>query len=167
MWKAKLQGVSKTDVSWSKILGERLFFNISFPSNPTFGSKKHWLLAIDDSSDYAMSFFLKKKSNLVGVMLGLIEHLKNKYNLQVQYLHYDKADENIAIKKAYKQKGLEVEFKYMAPDMPQQNGCTEQKFAILFNRVNAMLNGGKISAFLWNNLWAVAVNTATLLKNNL
>ena len=42
--KAKQWAVSKKAVPWSKILGERLFFNISSFSTPTF--------VIDDSSDF-------------------------------------------------------------------------------------------------------------------
>ena len=62
---------------------------------------------------------------------------------------------------------MEVEFEYTAPGTPQQNGLVEWKFAILFNRVFAMFNGGKFSAFLRNGLWAEAVSTASHLQNNL
>ena len=80
------QDVTKNAVPWSKILYEWLFFNISSPSTHAFGSKKHWLLDIDDSSNFIRSFFLKEKSDLVYIILGLIKDLKNKYNLQTQYL---------------------------------------------------------------------------------
>ena len=79
--KAKQQGVSKKDVARSKILGERLFFDVSSPSTSTFCGKKHCLLVIDDSSNYVWSFFLKEKSNIADVMLGIIKNLKNKYIL--------------------------------------------------------------------------------------
>ena len=62
-------------VANSKNLGESLFFNISS--------------VIDDSSDYVWSFFLKEKFNLMDVMLSFITNLKNKYNLQLQYLCYE------------------------------------------------------------------------------
>ena len=56
--KAKQRAVSKKAVSWSQILGERLFFDISFPSTLTFGGKCHWLLVIDDYSNTAgVSFY--------------------------------------------------------------------------------------------------------------
>ena len=42
--KAKKGGVSKKAIVHSNILWERLFFDISSPSTPTFGGKKHWLL---------------------------------------------------------------------------------------------------------------------------
>ena len=41
-------------------------------------------------------------------------------------------------------------FEYTMPDTPQQNGEMEQKFDVLYNRVQAMLNGGKLSLFLRN-----------------
>ena len=57
---------------------------------------------------------MKEKSNLADIMIGLIKNLKNKYNLQVQYLHYNNAGENVAFKEACKQKGLGVDFEYTA-----------------------------------------------------
>ena len=42
-------------------------------------------------------------------MIGWIKNLKNKYNLQVQYLYCDNAGENIAFKEAWKQEGLGVD----------------------------------------------------------
>ena len=71
----------KKVVSHSKILGERLFCDISSSSAHTFGGKKHWLLATEDNSNYACCFFLKEKSDLAGVMLCLVKNVKNKYNM--------------------------------------------------------------------------------------
>ena len=50
--KAKQCTVSKKAVPHSKILGERLFFDINSTSVPTYGGKQHWLFIIDDSSDF-------------------------------------------------------------------------------------------------------------------
>ena len=47
---------------------------------------------------------------MAGVMLGLIENLKNKYNMQVKYLHCDNASKNITFKKACKEGLLGVNF---------------------------------------------------------
>ena len=43
--KAKECRISKTAIVRSKILEERLYFDISLLSTPTFGGKNHWLLA--------------------------------------------------------------------------------------------------------------------------
>ena len=51
---------------------------------------------MDDSSDYIWSFYLREKSDLVDIISGLVKNLKNKYNLQVHYLCYDNAGENVA-----------------------------------------------------------------------
>ena len=62
-------------------------------------------------------------------MVGFIENLKNKYNLQIQYHYCDIAGENVAFKRYHTQEGLGVDFKYTAPDMPEWNGHV----ATLFN----------------------------------
>ena len=63
--------------------------------------------------------------------------------------------------------GLGINFEYTAPGTPQQNRHIKRKFDTIFNRVCVMLNGGKFTAYLQSCLWAEAVNTATLLENNL
>ena len=60
--------VSKKAVVCSKILGERLIFDISSPLTQTFHSKKYWFLAVEDSIDEC--FF---KMELKNVMMGLIK----------------------------------------------------------------------------------------------
>ena len=97
-------------------------------------------------------------------MLGLVNNLKIKFNLQVQYLCCENAGENQAFKKTCKEEGLGIDLKYTAPGMPQQNGCIEQMFATLLNWVHAMLNGDKFTTYLWNGLLAKAANTATSLR---
>ena len=129
--KAKQQAISKKAVPCSQILGERLFFNISSPSTPTFGRKRHWLLVVDDHSDYSWSFFLTEKSDLTKKMIGLIKDLKTKYNLQVQRLRCNNAGENQAFEKACNQEGLGIDFEYTTPGTPQQNVCVKRKFATL------------------------------------
>ena len=83
--KAKEWVVSKKAVPCPQILGERLFFDISSPSTLTFGGKHHWLLVIDNCSDYCWSFFPREKSDLTHTMLVLIDNLKTRWNLQVQH----------------------------------------------------------------------------------
>ena len=100
-------------------------------------------------------------------MLGLVNNLKIKLDLQVQCLCCNNAGENQAFERTCKKERLGIDFEYTTPDTPQQNGYVKQKFATLFNRVHAMLNGGKFTTYLWSGLWAEAANTAMLLENNL
>ena len=53
-------------------------------------------------------FFLKEKSDLVDIMIGLIKNLKKKCNLQVYYLCCNNAGENIAFEKPTNRKGWGV-----------------------------------------------------------
>ena len=76
---------------------------------------------INDCSDYPWSLFLKEKSNLAETTLGLVNNLKIKFNLQLQYLCCDNAGKNQAFKKTCKQEGLGIDLEYIAPGMPQQN----------------------------------------------
>ena len=103
--KAEQQLVSKKAVPWSQILGEWLFFDIHSPSTLTFGGKHHWLLVIDDCSNYSWSFFVKEKSNLAETMLGLVKNLKIKFNLQVQCLSCNHAGKIMSSNKPAHNKG--------------------------------------------------------------
>ena len=96
--------------------------------------------------------------------MGLIKNLKNKHNLEVQFLHCDNAGEYIAFEEAHKRKGGS-DSKYTAPGMPQQNGCVKRKLTTLFNQVCALLNSSKFHAYLQNGLRAKAVNTTMLFEN--
>ena len=58
-----------------------------------------------------------------------------------------------------------LDFEFIAPGTPQQNGKVERKFATLFGRARSMLNRAKLSRSKRNELWAEAANTATMLDN--
>ena len=96
-------------------------------------------------------------------MVGLIKNLKNKYDLQVQYLCCDNTEENLAFERTCKQEEQDVDFEYTAPGIPHQKGHIKRKFATFFNQVWVMLNGMKFTAYLSNSHWTEAVNTTTLL----
>ena len=59
--KAKQKKVSKSLVARSTKSGERVFFDVSLPRTASVGGNKHWLLVVDDFSDYCWSIFLKKR----------------------------------------------------------------------------------------------------------
>ena len=96
--------------------------------------------------------FLKEKLDLKNVMVGLITNLKIKCNIQVQYLCCNNVGGNVDFKRAWKHGGMGMEIEYTALGTPQQNSCIEWKFVTLFNWVYTMLNSGKFTAFLRNNL---------------
>ena len=57
MREAKKVGVSKIAVSWSTIKQDSLYIDNSSPLTKSLGSKRHWLLVVEDCSDHAQLFF--------------------------------------------------------------------------------------------------------------
>ena len=53
-------------------------------------------------------------------MTGLVKNFKTVYNIQVQYLCYNNAGEDIAFRKACKQEGMGMDFVFNTHDTPQQ-----------------------------------------------
>ena len=52
--------------------------------HPSAGGKKHWLLIVDDSTDYTHSFILKKQNDLVEIMIVWIKNLFMKYHIRIK-----------------------------------------------------------------------------------
>ena len=80
--------------------------------------------------------------------------------MQVQCLHHDKIDKNVAFKKAANRNG----WRWTLNILPQVRDHDEHKFATLLNQVCTMFSSRKFNAFLQNGLWAEATKTAMILK---
>ena len=86
--------VSKMAVPHSTVKGERMFMNISSPSTTSMGGKKHLLCMVEDSTDYALSYFSKEKSESKDVMMSLSKDLKSTYSVDKRYIHSVNVGEN-------------------------------------------------------------------------
>ena len=139
--KTKKSRVSKKTVACSKNLGGRLFSDISSPSTPTFGGKKHWLLVMEDSRDYAWSFFLKEKLDLAVIMLGLIKNLK--ISIICRYNTYTVTSQvkMFSSKKPTNRKS----WGWTLNILPH---ISHNKMAVSNKNLLAMLNSGQFNAFL-------------------
>ena len=164
--KAKAKKISKVPVKRASEPGGRLCIDISSPSTKSIGGKQHWLLVVDDCTDYAWSFFLKQKSDLKDITIALIKELKQAYDIDVKIIRCDNSGENNSLQKACKQEGLGIKFEFTAPDTPQQNGRVERRFPTLYGRVRAMLHN-IYSGINHKRFWAEAANTATDIDNML
>ena len=129
----------------STMTGEQLFIDIRVTS--AWG-KRYLLLVVNDCMDYAQSYFLKEKSELVITVNEMIEELKAKHGIKVQKKWCDNVGENKALEALCKQESPDVIFEYTAPSAPQKNDRVEQEFATLLGRVCLILNHGNFSA-LW------------------
>jgi hypothetical protein len=163
--KARRLNLNKEAKNKSIKAGERLMIDISSVKN---SDKKqvgrYWLLIVDEATDMKWSFFLKKKSNQVPVLMGFIKKLFNSgYN--VKYIRCDNAGENISLKESIDKEGLSIKFEFTARMTPQQNGKVERAFATLYGRMRAMMNGAGWSDSMKQGYWIEAAATATKMEN--
>ena len=76
-----MDGVNKTAVPHPMVTGKRLFINVSSTFTACMGSKKQWLLLVEDSTDYTLSFSLEEKSELKDMMMSSLIDLKTNMTL--------------------------------------------------------------------------------------
>ena len=74
--------------------GYRLFIDISLFKHESMGGKRHWLIVVDEFSDCSHSFFLKRKSDQIGLLPIWIKELKAKYGTDIKYIRLDNSGEN-------------------------------------------------------------------------
>ena len=117
--KVKKKSVTKNKVERAKTPGERLFIDISSPTQQSIGGNRHWLLVLDDFSDCPISFFLSHKDMLKVKMIALIKQLRSK-GIAVKIIRSHNAGENMTFQKEAEELDLGLVFEYIAPDTPQQ-----------------------------------------------
>ena len=159
--KAKQKNLKKEKKEKSKTPGERLYMDISSIKEKSYGGSKFWLLVVDDCTDVCWSAFLKTKSELKNRMLRFVKTLQSQEGKKVKFVRCDNAGENRKFQEACEKEGLSIQFEYTAPGTPQQNGRVERKFATLYGRVRAMLNGARVPNDLRNGIWTECADTAT------
>ena len=52
--------------------------------HPSAGGKKHWLLIVDEASDYAHRIFLKQKSDQVKILIQWIKNMGKKSSVYIR-----------------------------------------------------------------------------------
>ena len=92
----------KKKIEHAKTPGERLFIDISSPTQQRIGGNRHWLLVLDDFSDCPISFFLSHKDMLKVKMIALIKQLRSK-GIAVKIIRCDNAGENVTFQKEAKE----------------------------------------------------------------
>ena len=112
--------------------GERIFIDISSMLYPSAGGKKHWLLIVDESTDYTHSFPLKKKSDMIKIMLIRIKNMFKEYHIRIKKIRLDNSGENRMLQAKSDQQNLMIKFKFTAPETPQQNSVV---------KINSNING--------------------------
>ena len=61
------------------------------------GGKRHWLIVVEEFSDCSHSFFLKRKSDQIDILLIWIKELKAKFVIDIKYIRLDNSGENRSV----------------------------------------------------------------------
>ena len=160
------KGVSKETLTRHELPGGRLFFDLSSVKKKSLGGNKYWLAVVDDSTGKTWSSFIKKKSELVPVMMKFIRKLKaNGHN--VERLRCDRAGENFKLEeKCQEELDLNgIKFEFTAARSPQMNGRAERKIAVIWARTRTYLAAAGATEYLKGLLWCECVRHATDIEN--
>ena len=141
------------------------FIDISSMTYPSAGGKKHWLLIVDEATDYAHSLFLKKKNDMIETMLMWVKNLFMKQHIRIKKIRLDNSGENRMFQTKPDQQNMGIKFEFTAPGTPQQNSVVERKFPTLMGRARAMMNHAGFDDNFNKKFWCEAISAATKLDN--
>jgi hypothetical protein len=156
--------LSKHTKTRATTTGERIFIDISQLHKPSLGGNQYWLLIVDDHTDYAWSYFLRRKSDTANTLLYFVQYMRQ-LGHPIKHIRCDNSGENQKTQIFLKQNKENLQFEFTAPSTPQQNGRVERKFAILYNYMRSMLNKAQLPENLRHSLWAEAAKHATDIVN--
>ena len=127
--------------------------------------RKQTLDVVDEFSDCTHSFFLKRKSDQIQIMLMWIRGLPKKYNIEIKRIRLDNTGENRSLQKECDKANLGIIFEFTAPGTPQQNSVAERRIPTLMGRARAMLIQGGIESKYKEEFRCEVISTATKLDN--
>ena len=145
--------------------GYRVFIDICSFKQVSRGGNRHWLIMVDEFSDYTHSFFLKRKNDQIQVMLIWIRILSKKHNIEIKRIRLDNSGENRSLQKECDKANLGISFEFTAPGTPQQNSAAERRIPTLMGRARAMLIQAGIKSKYKGEFWCEVISTATKLDN--
>ena len=105
-----------------------MFIDISSFKHESMGGKRHWLIVVDEFSDYSHSFFLRKKSDQTVVIPIWIKGLKTKYGIVVKNIRLDNSGENRSLQKECEKQNLGIIFEFTAPGTHNKIQLLKRKY---------------------------------------
>ena len=115
--------------------------------------------------DCTQSFFLKRKSDQIQIMLIWIRSLSKKHNIEIKRVRLDNSGENRSLQKECDKANMGITFEFTAPGTPQQNSVAERRVPTLMGRARAMLIQAGIESKYKGEFWCEVIFTATKLDN--
>ena len=79
--------------------GYRVFIDISSFKQASRGGNRHWLIVVDEFSDYTHSFFLNKKSDQIKIFPMWIKGIAKKHRIEIKRIRLDNSGENKRLQK--------------------------------------------------------------------
>ena len=95
--------------------GYRVFIDISSFKQVSRGGNKHWLIMVDEFSDYTHSFFLKKRSDQIKILPMWIKGIAKKHRIEIKRIRLDNSGENKSLQKECDKQNLGIIFEFTAP----------------------------------------------------
>ena len=117
------------------------------------GGNRHWLIVVDEFSDYTHSFFLKRKSDQIKIMLIWMRSLSKKHIVEINKIRLDNSGENRSLQKECDKATMGITFEFTAPGTPQQNSVAERRIPALVGRARAMLIQAGIESKYKGEFW--------------
>ena len=144
--------------------GYRVFIDITSFKQVSTGGNKHWLIMVDQFSDYTHSFFLKKKSDQIKILPMWVKGIAKKPRIKIKRIRLDNSREK-SLQKACDKQNLGIIFEFTAPGTPQQNSVAERRIPSLMGRARAMLIQAGLEPKYKEEFWCEVISTATKLDN--
>ena len=160
--KAKQKNVSKFTTVRATTPNERLFFDTSGPYPRSMGGNIYWLKVVDDFSRKNWNFLMKRKNEVAGNIIELVESMQKK-GQPVKLLRCDNAGEHNPLIQYCVRNNITLEM--TAPNTSQQNGVVERSFATELNYIRAMLFQANFTPTMISSLWGMAVMYLEHTKN--
>ena len=145
--------------------GYRVFMDICSFKQVSRGGNRHWIVVVDEFSDYTHSFFLKRKSDQTQIMLIWIRSMSKKHNIEIKRIRLDNSGENRSLQKECDKANMGITFEFTAPGTSQQNSMVERRISVLMGRARAMLIQAGIESKYKGEFWCEVISTATKLDN--
>ena len=145
--------------------GYRVFIDISSFRQVIRGGNRHWLIVVDEFSDYTHSFFLKKKSDQIKILPMWTKGIAKRHRIETKRIRLDNSGENKSLQKECDKQNVVIIFEFTAPGTPQQNSVAERRTPTLMGRARAMLIHAGLEPKYKEEFWCEVISTATKLDN--
>ena len=129
------------------------------------GGKRHWLIVVDEFSDFSHSFFLKRIIDQLELLPVWMKELKAKYWIDIKYVRLDNSGENRSLQKEFDKQNLVIIFEFTAPGTLLQISVVERKIPTLIGRSIAMMITAGFSQEDKRKFWCEVIYTATIVDN--